>query len=45
MARQFSIDRVFALLLLPVILPILAGLYLIVVLAQGRPFLFSFAHR
>lgn len=34
-------DRAIACLLLPVILPVLAVLYVIVVAAQGRPFLFA----
>ena len=37
----FSIDQVLAVLLLPVIIPLLALLYIIVVPLQGRPFLFS----
>jgi lipopolysaccharide/colanic/teichoic acid biosynthesis glycosyltransferase len=36
-----SVDRLIAILLLPLILPLLALLYLIVVPLQGRPFLFS----
>lgn len=36
-----SIDQVLAVLLLPVILPLLALLYIIVVPLQGRPFLFT----
>ena len=38
---QFSIDQVLAVLLLPVIIPLLALLYIMVVPLQGRPFLFS----
>ncbi len=34
-------SQIAAVFLLPVVLPILAGLYIIVVLAQGRPFLYA----
>ena len=41
MARQFTLDQVFALLLLPLVLALLAVLYLVVVPLQGRPFIFA----
>lgn len=41
MARQFSLDQVFALVLLPVVLVILGVLYIVVVPLQGRPFIFA----
>lgn len=40
MARDLTPDRFIACLLLPVILPILAVLYVVVVAVQGRPFLY-----
>ncbi len=41
MVRQLSLDRVFALVLLPLVLAILMVLYLVVVPLQGRPFIFA----
>ena len=41
MRRRFTLDQVFALLLLPVVMVVLAVLYVIVVPLQGRPFIFS----
>ena len=41
MARQISLDQVFALILCPFVLFLLCVLYVIVVPLQGRPFFFS----
>lgn len=41
MARQFSLDQVFALMLCPFVFVLLGLLYVIVVPLQGRPFIFS----
>ena len=41
MARQFSWDQVFALVLCPFVFVLLGLLYIIVVPLQGRPFIFS----
>ena len=41
MSRQFTLDQVFALVLLPFVVAVLALLYLIVVPLQGRPFIFA----
>lgn len=41
MARQVTLDQVFALLLLPVVLAVLGVLFLVVVPLQGRPFIFA----
>ena len=35
------LDRAFALLLLPLVLPVLGVLYVLVILSQGRPFIFA----
>lgn len=40
MTRRFTWDQALALALLPVILPLLAGLWVVVVAVQGRPFIF-----
>lgn len=39
--HRVSVDRVIACMLLPVVLPILAVLYVVVLVFQGRPFLYS----
>ena len=41
MIRQFSLDQVMALVLLPFVLVVLGLLYLVVVPLQGRPFFFA----
>ena len=41
MMRQFSLDQVMALVLLPFVLVVLGLLYLVVVPLQGRPFFFA----
>lgn len=41
MHREFSFDRIMACLLLPVVLPIIAVLFIVVLVIQGRPFLFA----
>ena len=41
MHQDFTIDRVIACLMLPLVLPVLAVLCAIVLLVQGRPFLFA----
>lgn len=41
MQHDVAFDRAFATLLLPLILPVLGLLYVLVVLAQGRPFIYA----
>ena len=41
MIPRISLDQAFALILLPVVFPLLVLLYVVVVAAQGRPFLYA----